>query len=333
MKKNKILFLAVIIMAIISIILLIFKNPKSTIDENKRDFAIKDTASITKIFMVNKSNDKVLLTREKNYWVVNNKHKARKDAIAILMKTLYNMDVKAPVSKSKHNTVIRMLSGQSTKVEVYSNDKLMKTFYVGGPTPDHLGTYMLLEGADYPFIIHIPGFNGYLSTRFFLEEHLWRSPEIFNYKFNEIASISCINGASPDKSFTVFNHGDNTYSMIDYKKNNVEKFDTMSVKHYIAFFKDVSYQALLPDFDENKKDSILNSIPYYTLIVEDIEGNKTTLKTFLMPNYEKITDNNGNLLDYDPNMLYGYINNTDFCTIQFGVFDPLFRDIDDFFSK
>ena len=59
----------------------------------------------------------------------------------------------------------------------------MKTWYVGTATPSHTGTYMVLEtpegrGAK-PYVVHMEGFTGYLSTRFFTSERDWRYTGMF----------------------------------------------------------------------------------------------------------------------------------------------------------
>lgn len=313
-------------------VILIMNNKNATINKELRDFAVEDTSSVTKIFMVNKSNDKVLLERKNGIWWVNNKFKARPDAIYTLLKTLSRMDVKSPVPKSAHNTIIKRLATQSMKVEVFQGDKKVKVFYVGGPTSNNFGTYMLLEGSDVAFVVHIPGFNGYLSTRFFVEEELWRSSEIFNYSFSDITYIKVQNPGNPSKSFKVYSYGDNRFGLESSDSKMVEKFDTVSVKTYFAYFKNISYQSLLQGFDKIVMDSIINSTPYYILEVSDNFGKTKSLKAFLMPPTYDAYNLDGKPYEYDPNVLYAYIDNKDFVTIQFYVFDPLFKEIDDFIN-
>jgi len=185
MKKNLIIIGLIAILGIVTIIL-ISRNSNSSIKRELRDFAIEDTASIDRVFMVRKDNQQVTLTRVNDHWMVNGKYVVRTDAIDLLLKTLNRIRVKSPVSTSMADNAIRMLATRNTKVEVYHKKKLLRTIYVGGPTQDQMGTFMMLEGSSTPFVVHIPGFVGYLSTRFFIEEKDWRSTEIFKYNFNEL---------------------------------------------------------------------------------------------------------------------------------------------------
>ena len=69
----------------------------------------------------------------------------------------------------------------------------MKTWYVGTATPSHTGTYMVLEtpegrGAK-PYVVHMEGFTGYLSTRFFTSERDWRFTGLFNHPKRSLARV------------------------------------------------------------------------------------------------------------------------------------------------
>ncbi len=337
MKKSNIILLAIVIVSIlISLYYIFFINTSSNLSNKElRDFAVEDTASVNKIFMVDKSNAKVLLERKHGYWQINKKYRVRKDAIALLLKTINRVAIKSPVSKSAHNTVVKNLAVHSTKVEIYANNKLIRTYYVGGPTSDQYGTYMLIEGSSVPFIMHIPGFSGYLSTRYFVEEGLWRSMQIFNYQYKDIVSILVEIPLAPSKSFKIINNGDNNFALESvYQQKMINDFDTIAVKKYIANYKNISYQALLNNFDQNKKDSIISTQPYYIFTVEDKNGIKQTIKTYKMPSFDDmLLDGEGNKLDFDPDQMYGYINDEDFVSVQYYVFDNLIKEIDNFLKK
>lgn len=331
--KKYIIRIIIVIVLLVFAIYLYYTRTHTTIPKELRDFAIEDTSVVTKIFMVNKNNEQVTLERKDGYWTVNNKYIARKDAIDMLLKTMHRIDVRYPVSKSAHNTCVKNLAVKSTKVEIYQGGKLVKTYFVGGPTQDQRGTYMLLEKSSKPFIMHIPGFSGYLSTRYFINEALWRSPAIFRYKFNEISSVTVENPSAPEKSFKVFNYGDNKFGLQFLLKNiNIPDFDTLAVKRYISYFKRINYDAIVTNIDEHKRDSVLSSQPMYIITVEDTEGEKKCVKTFLRAG-GGLLDNDGTPYEYDVDRMYAFINNDkDMVIIQYFVFDPLFMEINNFGS-
>src|ERR1700722_274451 len=120
MKKNRTSLIVFLLLAIAAVVL-IMTNRKSTIKDALKDFAIKDTASITKIFMTDKTPSQVTLTKQApGQWTVNGKFAVRNDAVNTLLETIALIDVRAPVAKSAYNTVVKTLSSSGMKVEIYS---------------------------------------------------------------------------------------------------------------------------------------------------------------------------------------------------------------------
>ncbi|MBI5219662.1 MAG: DUF4340 domain-containing protein [Bacteroidia bacterium] len=334
MKKIKwTLVIAVILAA--AVIYLYYTNSKSTINKELRDFAIDDTASITKIFLVDKNNHSITLEKKENYWTVNKDFTARNDLVNILLKTICRLNVKAPVPKSSHNTIVKSLAANSTKVEIYQNDRLVKTYYVGGSTPDNMGTYMLLEGSSVPFIMDIPGFTGYLSTRYTTDMVEWRERNVFRYKFSDIASVTAETPGAPSQSFKAISYGNNKFGIYSVaEKKDVPVFDTLALKKYIAYFKNLNFESYITDISAERKDSVLKSLPITIITVEDRAGNKKTIKMFYRPNYKKLVDGRGNLYQYDPDRMFSFINSDkDMILIQYFVFDPVIKELNYFTTK
>ena len=110
----------------------------STLDSSLAEFAVSDTASIDRIFLADRRGNTVLLDRKQvDHWELNEKHKARQDAVQLLLETIMKVEVKMPVPKVSHNNVVRLLAGTATKVEVYQKGELVRTYYVGDATTDH----------------------------------------------------------------------------------------------------------------------------------------------------------------------------------------------------
>jgi len=133
---------------------------KSTISSNDT-FSVADTSSITKVFIADRKGNTISLDKKYNRWKVNNKFNVRKDAINVLLSTIHQIKIQQPVSLSAFDNVIKNLSTTGVKVEIYAGTEVLKIYTVGNETANHLGTYMLLDGSNEPFIMHIPSFNGY----------------------------------------------------------------------------------------------------------------------------------------------------------------------------
>lgn len=309
----------------------IFKDKKGTIKQELRNFRIEDTASVDRIFLVDKANRSILLDKKGNTWVLNNEYEARPDLVNVLLKTFYRMRVKEPVSNASKETVIKNLAVKSTKVEVYKKGKLLKVFYVGGPTQDSYGTFMIMENSSAPFIIEIPGFRGYLSTRFSTQEKTWRTQRVFNYRYNEVQQVIFENHIDEEQSFILEKAGSEfiLYEHATMDKKNIT--DIVKAKAYFSELKNKNFSQYVTDIPETWKDSILASQAMYTITVKDIEENEKWMNVYLKPAWGKL-DGFGEPLDYDPDHFFAELNSGDFVYAQYFVFDPLFRDLD-YFTK
>ena len=162
MKKNKSVLVVFVLLALVAAGLWYFESNKSIKGELK-DFAVADTSRIDKIFLADKEGRTVnLLKWASSRWRVNGKFLAREDGIRNLLETIKNVEVRSPVGKNLYNNTMKLMASKSVKIEIYSKDENIKTYYVGHPKMDNLGRCMYLEGSYVPFITFIPGFNGFL---------------------------------------------------------------------------------------------------------------------------------------------------------------------------
>ena len=140
MKKNIILVIVVIVLGGIGVYLATSSNSKtSTSAVSEYDFAIPDTASITRIEISDKKPSAITLSRVNGVWMVNEKAPARVDAINVLLETFHHIAMKSYVPKEARKTVMKRMDVFGKHVNVYAGDKLLKSFYVGTETSDMLG--------------------------------------------------------------------------------------------------------------------------------------------------------------------------------------------------
>lgn len=341
MKKQNIILLIVAVLLSSAAIYYIKFHKVSTMgdcgdDDSFSVFAVSDTASITKIFLADKENNSATVERTGDYWTVNGKHRARKDAIDMVLKTIKRIEFKNPVSKAARENVIRLLSGRSTKVEIYAGKKLLKTYYVGDATKDQYGTYMLLEidgqKACTPAIVYIPGFSGYLTSRFFTGEYEWRDKNIFTYNFDQIYSVKIQDNENSKESYIAYNNGNNKFELQSISGEKFAWFDTVGVKTMLGFYKKVNFENFLPGLPQETKDSILNTTPFKVITLTDSNNKSTTLKLFRKPN-DGLVDFDGEEMEYDPDRLYAWHEELGLILIQYYVFDPLTINLSYFLSK
>jgi hypothetical protein len=322
MKKNRFILIIALLLAVAAAVLY-FTRRNGTIRKELRDFAVKDTASISKIFLADRSNRQITLERQQDgTWKLNGKGKARPDAMKTLLYTMAAIDVRSPVARSAHNTIVKNLAAIGVKVEIYQRGELTKTYYVGGPTQDQLGTFMLLEGSSTPFVMHIPGFNGYLTPRYFTIESDWKDRTIFAYRQGEIKSVAVSYNEAPDNSFVV--EGDGTGNSFTLKKPDGTVVETKQkvLKTYIASYRKIT----LETYDEPAhKDSVLKTAPAIVIQVSEAAGKTRTVNLYHKPNDTGNTDPEGNVYRYDNERMYATVNDEGFCIVQFYMFNKLLK--------
>lgn len=326
MKKNLIGLVILIILGTLAFV--VFKQRgKGTIKPDLHDFAVEDTSAITKIFLADKVGQTVLLERQsETEWTVNKDHKARKDAVDVLLKTIKRVEMKSPVAKTAHDNIVRLMAGKSVKVEIYQGDDKVKTYYVGDATKDNEGTYMLIEGSATPFICHIPGFYGYLTARYITRPLEWRDTEIFNARLSEIAEVTVEFHQEPEKSFKVTHSPNREVQLFSLHPTEkpVEKMDTVFVKRYLLGYRNVRFEGIQP-YDAARVDSIVNSPAYFTITMTDTQGKKHSVTSYRLPANPDAIDGDGNPLVWDPDRMHATINanEDEIMLIQYFSFDRL----------
>ena len=109
------------------------ENKKSTIVNNFTNFAVNDTASISKIFIADKSGATITLDRMGGNWIVNNKYDVPKIRIATILNAIRQLEFQRYVPKDAFETVVKNLATTGVKVEIYGDKKaLIKTYTIGG---------------------------------------------------------------------------------------------------------------------------------------------------------------------------------------------------------
>ncbi|MGB3947963.1 MAG: DUF4340 domain-containing protein [Bacteroidia bacterium] len=341
MKKNKSLFILFILLASVAAWFIITKS-KGTIKPTLRDFAVQDTASINKIFLADKNGNTIMLERnERGVWRLNEKFNARPDAIKTLLTTIKKIDVKEPVGKNAQDNVIKNLASKAVRCEIYQNNELTKAYYVGAETADQTGTYMILIDLETmapsakAFVTYIPGFEGYLTTRYFTDERNWRDRTVFSYLPSEIKSVKMESPEHPEQSYEVLALGGNSFQVKMLANNKpVNEIDTLAIKQYLSYFKQLNFESFEVELKQNQIDSILKTKPINILTVTDASGKVNKASFYTRPNLKKILDGNEKPLPFDPVRMDAQINDgKDFVMLQYFIFGKVLPPIDYFLKK
>ena len=341
MKRNRTILVVVILLALVTLILWLSRS-ENTFRRSMNDFALDDTSNVIRIFMADKNNNSVTLSKLANgKWMVNDKYPAQKISIDLLLKTMMNIEVQQPVARAAHNNIIKEMAVNAVKVEIYQHvyridfagirwfphDKLSKVYYVGGATQSNMGCYMLMDGASEPYVVYLPGFRGFVSPRYSPIEKYWRDYNVFKSTIPEIATVKVEIPATPDQSFEVHNLGNNKFRLLTWgTQQEIPDYDTLKLLNFLSGFRNLNYEALLNDMDQVRKDSILRSQPFIIISLTDTSGLTRTIRTFHKAGPPGQTDPEGHPLPYDLDRLYASVNDgRDFTMIQYFNFDKVLR--------
>jgi len=256
--KNKNILIVIIIISLTLVAFYFYKsNQKDTKNEVKGakfDFAIKDTNSITKIFIVDEKGASVTLNKIENVWKVNNKYDARPESISLLMKTFARIDVKFPVPKAAFKTVVKNIASGSKKVEIYQgNDKPSKVYYIGNATMDEQGyqpdqiksitvnhfeepsnSFKIIKENNDFILTDVQG-NKINANRNNINEFVGRFKKVYYEMIDDVSSKTrkdSILNAKPYFSISVIDIKNDTNKIIAYRMPNYKNKEDVNGKIY-----------------------------------------------------------------------------------------------------
>ena len=211
---------------------------------------------------------------------------------------------------------MKYLATTGINVEIFEHDKMIKSYIIGSSTPDHLATYMIIKNNKTPYAIHIPGFNGFLSPRYgvqnnILNQNLWRSTKVFDLNSNEIKKIKYSNLIDSKNSYWLTC---NPVKVRDFN-NNYINYNNIKVQKLLNSFKKINCEA----FKKNKK-RIANSKQIEELII-----NNDTLRTYQISDSLSISRED----NFNVKRKFATLNNGDLMLIQDYVFNKILISIDE----
>ncbi len=315
MHKKKFVFFVLLVI----IIFYLYNDKKISSNSNSNMFAVEDTSSISKIFLADRNGTSILLEKNKNNWILNKKYDVKKSSINILLSTIKDIRVHKSVPINATNNIIKDIATNGIKVEIYSNkkNKLLRSYTLGQPTADYLSNYIINNDEETPYIVNIPGFNGFLTPRYGvqvnnLDINSWRSTLIFKKSAKKINNLSLTNFLDSSKSFSINNKECLLY---DFKQNQV-KVNKNIIDKYVKVCSKLNCESY----------SNINKFNDYNKLLYEISIDTDTLKIYeLNRDLLKYKEHN-----YNVKRMLGVLNNNQYMLIQAHVFNKVLINIDEF---
>ncbi len=263
MRSNS--FLILIIIGLV-IYLTVFYVQQGNHSQNSRDiaFAIADTGKVDKIELIRRvrgevDNTLVLSRLEHNQWTVNNDKPAFQARIDMLLTTLQSLQVREVLVDKGLEAGKLLLEEQHTEVNVFQHGRKLKSIWIGREGKNAQGSLMMIKGRNKPYVVEVPGFRGYLNSRFTLDTAYWYEHPYITIDQSLFQKIKLrypfyVEGNPSFRSLTFVRKDEQeAFSwIIDKEPEAIEKkdIDSLAIKNYLSSFKGKMYALREIDFDE-----------------------------------------------------------------------------------
>ena len=279
MKKSNWIILITLLIGVVVIFVLKDQKKTTTLKVEADFFQIKDTATIDKLFITDIDGNQLTLTRKEGVWRLNDQYRVDKKAYLNLIEPLVKMRIKAPADDASKEALIREMTVGHKKVEVYRNGEMERVLYIGNATKDGLGTYIYSndEGLDRPYIVHIPGWNGNLGPRFFLNKTALRSKKLFHLSPSNIQKleVNYTNDSLPSYGIRNIGNGQVEVYPLNEGVAPIKNLDDRKAKEVLINSNKIFFEDFITNASQSLKDSVYNTLPEFARISIDVEGRET----------------------------------------------------------
>jgi len=259
--------------------------------DNDWEMHVDDLDNIGKVFIADRNGRTATIERKNGDWLYNGKYKARPNGVNALLDVIKRVRLKFRPPNAAIDGAIKSLASHGIKVEVYDlKGENLITYYVGGVTPDERGTYMMLEGSENPYVMHIPIWEGSLRTRYFFGDDNWRDKTIFAEKLENITSVSVEYPNRKGISF-ILEKQNADYTVRPFNDDMPATNRPVSkgaIEAYLMGFESLVAEAF--ENDNEKKDSLSVELPFSIITMENNKGESKSIR--LHPLVQRDVNNN-----------------------------------------
>ncbi len=205
----------------------------STLSVSTNAFAVTDTASVNKINLGNLSFSK----EAEGKWLINQQFQASPQRIETLLALLNLVEVKRNLPISQQDSLQKNLPSIGLPVEIFENDRLTKSYFLGGNEED---THALMEGEE-AVLLTIPGYviNFYALLSGDLSS--WRDRRVLQTSWRTLKRLRVEYPTEPQNNFRI------DFDSSFYKVSGISTLDTASLYQYISQFERFQVQEYLPE--------------------------------------------------------------------------------------
>jgi hypothetical protein len=284
------------------------KNSSISLDENK--FSIVDNADIKKI-IINGTEHSNVLSNEKTLWLVNEKYPMDPSMQKVLMSVLNQVKVKRTVPKNDLVRIKDDILMNGFKIEIIYSDGHEMIFYAGG---NGISLSYFMHDDNIPYIVHLPGYESYVTGIFEVHENDWRDRLIFHTSWLGLKSLNLSYPANPENNIAISADKDL------YRISGINIIDTTRLMTYLD---EISYFFTDQYVDHGQikaYDSLIKTEPFTRLTVNSTGMKEPVVIDFFQPLPGE-------------NVMLGILNNVQMCLFSTKRIHVIFKEKDHFILK
>ena len=315
------------------------KYSKSSIDISDRQFAIENIDEVNKIFIASRNSEPITIERKGESWFVNDTLLAKTRTVNSTLDALENMEIAYIPTKKAYKPIMEEIAALGVKVEVYNRaDKLMKSFYIGGTSPDGRATQMIMEGAEQPYMMKIKGVVGSILPRFVKRRDDWRDNFVFSKIFKQVDTLQIVYPRQQKESFVLGRKGKDQWTIRPYFATTPvinQELDHSVVQNYLYEISKTAIEgfknAQREQFDETK-----DQTPFALVYMKYQDGTSDEYKFYPLVDSKREADFRGNLFtqrDKAMERLRIISKNGDYMLGQFHLMNRIFWGYSFFFNN
>ncbi|MEM7658220.1 MAG: hypothetical protein AAF399_18985 [Bacteroidota bacterium] len=259
----------------------VYDRDGSSLRQEDIAFAIEDTASIERIQLTRLEKGKPVinidLKREADgSWLINDQYPVIQPKMDQMLKVLHLVHLKEVLVGEGIQSAEKILRTLHTRVEVYDQQGIVKTYLIGTETKDATGTLVKLADAQAPYIVEMPGLQGYINASFPLEADLYRENLLFPARLSNLQRISVTYPQESDASFTLERSGDNWLLAGTEQAPNDQ-----ALQAYLGLFQGKIYAETFATEDfPGKKEALSEQTPDVFLNLSYLDGQERNVVLF-----------------------------------------------------
>jgi hypothetical protein len=266
--KNKLLLILLVLLVLTSVVLFMTGESNGTRMAEKQQYAIQDTASISRIVFESShyglNNE---LRRTNHHWEINGEYGADPNMVQVLLAVLKQVQVRRPVPVVEKEAIKRDMNEKGIRVALYSGEDVVKRFSVLGNNTKTTSFFME-EGQQDIHIVELPGYDSYVAGIFEVTALDWRNRMVFNSTWRSLQRLELLYPAFAEQSVEI------RFTFDFFEITGVEQLDTAFMMSFIDQFQAFQCNRFIDPEPDSPYDSLMRREPMAIVTLEDIDENK-----------------------------------------------------------